>query len=216
MLLLAGDRGDWARLSFGRESLASPLPITKAGAVTAGIRPEHLQLAREAAAGTFPAAVSAVELHGGHVYLELSANTAQFIAVRPAGEEYKAGEELWLGIQSAKIHLFEPDSGHELRCSKLSAMNSSLQNRPQSCNRVTGWTLWRRLHWNHFRRVILLHGLWQGSKEQKLKSMTVQFSVWGFVIQEISLVRGPSSSPAAAAIERMEITRLSRCFGFFA
>ncbi|MEM6590902.1 MAG: ABC transporter ATP-binding protein [Cyanobacteria bacterium P01_C01_bin.73] len=82
--------------------------------VTLGIRPEHLSLSLPAPKN-LPVTVMRTEALGSETYL-----TARFmdqsLQIRLDGSQtVKPGEDLWLGITSEQIHLFDADSGRSLR-----------------------------------------------------------------------------------------------------
>ena len=93
-------------------------PILKAyegRSLTLGIRPEHLTLAT-VAPNHLPVRVELVEALGHETYLSLTIaggpDTTPFINARIEPQnQVQVGEQLWLSIQTDKIHLFDGDTG---------------------------------------------------------------------------------------------------------
>jgi multiple sugar transport system ATP-binding protein len=81
--------------------------------VVLGIRPEHVRIARESAS-SWPVRVSLVQPHGNQSYLELELGTISLTAVAPADVEYRAGQEIFIELPPAHLHLFDPQTEKRL------------------------------------------------------------------------------------------------------
>ena len=111
-ILESSEGAVYARIAGCRLRLEGVAPMsTKTGAVTIGIRPEHVRLTREPLAEGWPAQVSLVELHGGQAYLELEMNGFQLTAVAPAEAGYQAGEKVWTAVVPERLYLFDLQTG---------------------------------------------------------------------------------------------------------
>jgi ABC-type sugar transport system ATPase subunit len=83
----------------------APLP----GAVTLGIRPEHLSI-RPEGAGDLPATVTLRETLGGDAYLYVRTPSGQAMVVRAEGDTaLNHGDRIGLALPPARVHLFGAD-----------------------------------------------------------------------------------------------------------
>jgi len=111
----ASEGATWMRIAGQRLRLEG-LPGMPAipGAVTVGIRPEHVRVSREALAQGWSGHVSLVEPHGRQTYLELEMNGVRITAVENAEADYQRGEKVWTAVATDRLHIFDPQTGLRL------------------------------------------------------------------------------------------------------
>ena len=108
-----------ARLAGGALTLedGQALPWTGSGApdgaVTLGVRPEHFT--EDGASAAIDAAVEVVEPLGSDTLAALRVGTTQVTARLSANSNVASGQRLRLGLDIARAHLFDPQSGRALR-----------------------------------------------------------------------------------------------------
>ena len=92
-----------------------PLPgVPSVGKAFLGIRPEHLRLADHGELGAIPGQLYAVQPLGPEVLVTAQVGEAT-VSVRLFTEELpRLGDEVWLVVDSARVHLFDAD-GKRLR-----------------------------------------------------------------------------------------------------
>jgi multiple sugar transport system ATP-binding protein len=87
----------------------------RGGAVLVGIRPEHIHVHHERAAGALPASVVVLEPLGPHVLLTVRAAGETLKVTAPVEFHAEAGAEVWLTFDPARIRLMDPTSGDAVR-----------------------------------------------------------------------------------------------------
>ncbi|MFN2460151.1 MAG: ABC transporter ATP-binding protein [Candidatus Velthaea sp.] len=80
------------------------------GALTLGIRPEDFMLSGNGA-GTIPAVVEVVEPLGSEHVVYLSTGGQAMIARAPADATIAIGDNVNLGVNANRMHMFDPESG---------------------------------------------------------------------------------------------------------
>jgi sn-glycerol 3-phosphate transport system ATP-binding protein len=94
-----------------------PLPgaMVPPGAVTLGVRPEHLAPAPPETPGAITLAVRAVETLGADAYVHGHVTgTADEIVVRLPGSAPPPGDRLAVAIAPGFVHLFDAETGRRL------------------------------------------------------------------------------------------------------
>jgi len=99
------------RLGDVRLALPPPPGATPGTKLTVGIRPEHIRLHTQPAAGAWPARVALVELHGGQSYLELEAGGLRLTAVAEAAAGHQPGQALHVQLLPDRLLFFDPTTG---------------------------------------------------------------------------------------------------------
>jgi multiple sugar transport system ATP-binding protein len=97
--------------------LVLPLPQELrgiSGAVTAGIRPEHITMADNAAAYRTGAIIKSLELLGAEYNAELDINGQGFVCRFPVREGLNPGKHIEVSIDAAKVHFFDLQTGVRL------------------------------------------------------------------------------------------------------
>jgi multiple sugar transport system ATP-binding protein len=85
-------------------------PASRHGAATIGIRPEHLLIAREGEAESWPGTVSVAEHLGSDTFLYVDAGELGLLTVRGIGEIHlKSGDRVFLSPDPARLHRFDKD-----------------------------------------------------------------------------------------------------------
>jgi multiple sugar transport system ATP-binding protein len=86
------------------------------GDVIVGFRPEHMALHAEEAAATarIPARVDVVEYLGNDELVHVQAGSTELVALLPADERLRPGEEIELRVPLERLHLFDPGSEQSL------------------------------------------------------------------------------------------------------
>jgi multiple sugar transport system ATP-binding protein len=93
-------------------NFVSGQPASQHGAVTVGIRPEHLRIARAGEGGGegWPGTVSVAEHLGSDTFLYVDAGELGLLTVRGIGEIHlKAGDRVWLSPDPARLHRFDKE-----------------------------------------------------------------------------------------------------------
>ena len=86
------------------------LPIDRSdGAVTMGIRPEHVHVDTQPQDGAIPARVYVTELMGNETFVFLSLGAHKLIARAPADFRAEVESTVWLRLESKKAHFFEKE-----------------------------------------------------------------------------------------------------------
>jgi multiple sugar transport system ATP-binding protein len=118
--LLDGDAGLRLRIADGVEMALTPPPSLRpklqgyvGREITVGLRPENLHLSRDDEDGALPARVEAVEPVGNEAFLNLGCGGRELVVRLPPYDLPKAGEQVRLGYDGARLHYFDRDS--ELR-----------------------------------------------------------------------------------------------------
>jgi ABC-type sugar transport system ATPase subunit len=90
--------------------------VASRGDVIVGFRPEHVRLHAEEAAATarIPARVDVVEYLGDDELVHVQAGSTELVALLPADERLRPGEEIELRVPLERLHLFDPESEHSL------------------------------------------------------------------------------------------------------
>ncbi len=115
-------------MSIGTQSIALDDAVMSRlepnnGDVTIGIRPQHLELAPVDSRDVFRGHVTALEFMGHEVYLHVSIEENNFIAVVPV-EKFNPsiirGSEVALKANLNRLHIFERETGRNISLSKVS------------------------------------------------------------------------------------------------
>ncbi len=118
--LSASERAAWIRIVGQRLRLEGMPEVPAAtGAVTVGIRPEHVRVSREPLEQGWSGQVSLVEPHGGQTYLELEMDGMRITAAAAAEADYQHGEKVWTSVAADRLHIFDPQTGIRLTRQKL-------------------------------------------------------------------------------------------------
>ncbi len=116
MTVERGDKGPV--LSSAAFTIAAPVDksgkLTPGQAVTLGIRPSDVRLARAGEPGAIEARVEVVEYLGVEALVDLRVGTQEFIAQIPAGERPAPDETVKVVFNQAGLHLFDSESGQAL------------------------------------------------------------------------------------------------------
>ncbi len=110
------------RVTDGVEVLGAVVPVPRDlgvpgtnGAVTAGVRPEGLQLADRGQPGTIPATVDFVEELGSDGFVYGTVESGQRITVRSPGRSHPSvGSRVGVRLDPAQLHVFDGESGIRL------------------------------------------------------------------------------------------------------
>ena len=110
------------RVTDGVEVLGTVVPVSRAlgapganGAVTAGVRPEGLQLAGHSEPGTIPVTVEFVEELGSDGFVYGTVDTGERITVRSPGRSHPSvGSQVGVRFEPAQLHVFDGESGERL------------------------------------------------------------------------------------------------------
>jgi multiple sugar transport system ATP-binding protein len=95
-----------------------PLPSRYRGAlaehkgdrIIAGVRPEHLDVRAEGAAGTLTGKADVVEYLGNEELIHVGVGAYDVVALIDSANRVRPGDELTLRIGLDKVHLFDPDT----------------------------------------------------------------------------------------------------------
>ena len=95
------------RATFVSDSLRIPLNTQLAGALTMGIRPEHIQVFAEPHDGAIAATVYVTELMGNETFVFLSVGENRLIARAPADFRADVESKVWLRLATERAHFFD-------------------------------------------------------------------------------------------------------------
>jgi multiple sugar transport system ATP-binding protein len=113
MNFLAGTIADGHARAPG---LDVPLPVAAApGAVTLGIRPEHLALEASPESAAISGRVEVREPIGSELYLYVETEAGQLVVRAPAHAPVRVGEAVTLHVRPAHVHLFDGVTEESLR-----------------------------------------------------------------------------------------------------
>ena len=93
--------------TFVSDSLRIPLNTQLAGALTMGIRPEHIQVFAEPHDGAIAATVYVTELMGNETFVFLSVGENRLIARAPADFRADVESKVWLRLATERAHFFD-------------------------------------------------------------------------------------------------------------
>jgi multiple sugar transport system ATP-binding protein len=93
--------------TFVSDSLRVPLNTQLAGALTMGIRPEHIQVFAEPHDGAIAATVYVTELMGNETFVFLSVGENRLIARAPADFRADVESKVWLRLATERAHFFD-------------------------------------------------------------------------------------------------------------
>lgn len=93
---------------------ALPRGIDNEGAVTLGIRPEHIRVSPAQRDGWLPATVYVTELMGSETFVFLTLGNERIIARAPADFRAEVETSVWVDLDVDKAHFFHPTSGERL------------------------------------------------------------------------------------------------------
>lgn len=100
--------GKVERGTFASEEIK--LPVNRAdGAVSLGIRPEHVHVLTQPQDGAIPASVYVTELMGNETFVFLSVGPHRLIARAPADFRAAVEASVWLRLETDKAHFFEKE-----------------------------------------------------------------------------------------------------------
>jgi multiple sugar transport system ATP-binding protein len=110
------------RVTEGVEVLGAVVPVSRDlgapgtnGAVTAGVRPEGLQLAGHSEPGTIPVTVEFVEELGSDGFVYGTLDTGERITIRSPGRSHPPiGSQVGVRFDPAQLHVFDGESGERL------------------------------------------------------------------------------------------------------
>ncbi len=109
---LASSTAEASQIDCGAASLEFPAFTSAGKDFTLGVRAEHLQLlpAASGAPNELPAKVAHIEYLGdcAQVYLQTEI-CSQLLCARANASDYRAGQAVWLKLDSAHCHLFDQD-----------------------------------------------------------------------------------------------------------
>jgi multiple sugar transport system ATP-binding protein len=113
---LSGEELSLATGSGARTAIAKlPLSANASREVLLGARPQDVRVHAAQAEYTFAAEVSLVQLLGSEKLVELIyAGGTMLTAQVKADSTLAAGQQVWVGFDPAKLHLFDPASGRNL------------------------------------------------------------------------------------------------------
>jgi multiple sugar transport system ATP-binding protein len=92
----------------GAPEIAASTPIEAGRKVLAGLRPEHLKVGHDGAAG-FSLPVTLIESTGSLTYISLGGE-ADITVVEQGRERVRPGDQLTLSIEPELVHLFDPET----------------------------------------------------------------------------------------------------------
>ncbi|WP_421724183.1 ABC transporter ATP-binding protein [Bauldia sp.] len=98
----------------GRPVLTIDVELRSGSSVTAGLRPEHIEMESPATDDTAVMTISAVEATGSATYL-FSDDDPELIAVADGTSRVRAGDRIGFRIAPHLVHLFDPQTGRSLR-----------------------------------------------------------------------------------------------------
>ena len=94
---------------------ASPLPDAGAREVLLGVRPQDVAVYAGPQAHSVAAEVSLVQLVGSEKLVDLNYGAKELLTAEvKADSPIEAGQKVWVGVDPAKLHLFDPASGRNL------------------------------------------------------------------------------------------------------
>jgi multiple sugar transport system ATP-binding protein len=96
---------------FANDSVQIHVQRASTGAITIGIRPEHIRVLTEPQNGAIPATVYVTELMGNETFVFLSVGNNRLIARAPADFRAEVESPVWLQIESDKAHFFDHRTG---------------------------------------------------------------------------------------------------------
>ena len=98
------------------EGNALQIPLQhKQSNVTIGIRPEHIEVLTQPQDGAIPATVYVTELMGNETFVFLSVGTNRLIARAPADFRAEFESQVWIKIDTDKLHFFATDDTDKIR-----------------------------------------------------------------------------------------------------
>lgn len=111
-----------ATLTVDGQTIAAPADLAArlradAGAVTLGIRPQHMTLAADGAENAFSGVISNMEFMGHEVNVHVTVGTSDFIAVIPTEKfdlTLRRGDRVSLRPTGVQMHIFDQASGENV------------------------------------------------------------------------------------------------------
>ena len=98
------------------EGNALQIPLKhKQSNVMIGIRPEHIEVLTQPQEGAIPATVYVTELMGNETFVFLSVGANRLIARAPADFRADVESQVWIKIDTDKLHFFATDNTDEIR-----------------------------------------------------------------------------------------------------
>ena len=96
------------------DALSIPAPVPCRGAVTWGIRPEHVEMTGADAPGAIPARVTLIENTGMASYVVTEAGGVRISVIFTSRPDIRRGDEIWLNFDALRQHVFDALSGARL------------------------------------------------------------------------------------------------------
>jgi multiple sugar transport system ATP-binding protein len=117
---------------FVAEFVGSPsMNFIEGSQVTLGIRPEHIQVLTQPQDEAIPATVYVTELMGNETFVFVSVGPNRLIARAPGDFRAELESQVWLKIDTDKLHFFAADDADEIRISSVSsAVNNFFDRGP--------------------------------------------------------------------------------------
>jgi ABC-type sugar transport system ATPase subunit len=117
---------------FVAEFVGSPsMNFIEGSQVTLGIRPEHIQVLTQPQDDAIPATVYVTELMGNETFVFVSVGSNRLIARAPGDFRAELESQVWLKIDTDKLHFFAADDADEIRISSVSsAVNNFFDRGP--------------------------------------------------------------------------------------
>jgi multiple sugar transport system ATP-binding protein len=117
---------------FVAEFVGSPsMNFIEGSQVTLGIRPEHIQVLTQPQDEAIPATVYVTELMGNETFVFVSIGPNRLIARAPGDFRAELESQVWLKIDTDKLHFFAADDADEIRISSVSsAVNNFFDRGP--------------------------------------------------------------------------------------
>jgi multiple sugar transport system ATP-binding protein len=93
-----------------------PAALSARPHITAGVRPEDVEVSLAPQPGWCPARVYVIEAMGNESFLRLQADAAQITARVPAGMAVDFDQSVWFRLRPDKLHFFDPQTTEAVRC----------------------------------------------------------------------------------------------------
>ncbi|HEX6140296.1 MAG TPA: sn-glycerol-3-phosphate ABC transporter ATP-binding protein UgpC [Candidatus Limnocylindria bacterium] len=104
-----------AKLNLSGAAARAAADRPKGADLLIGFRPEHLDIVDgQADVVRIPARVDVVEFLGNEELIHAQAEGNEIVALIPSDRRVKPGEDIQLGVQSDKLHVFDPETERSL------------------------------------------------------------------------------------------------------
>ena len=97
-------------------ALTLPAPLAARPRITAGVRPEDVEVSLVERPGWCPARVYVVEAMGNESFLRLQADATQITARVPVDLSLDFDQIVWFRPRPDKLHFFDPQTTEAVRC----------------------------------------------------------------------------------------------------